>query len=190
MPSVQVLTDVTRSLPRRIAHSLIALLALGCGGGDNQVTAVDTTPNVTGRYQAITNLAAVTCTPQSPPAGGGTVIFTAFSDTVLIRILQSGARLTLTYPEFPGSSADTGQVAQDGTVTYGYKETFREEPRAGNRTFFVDLTASQVLRRPENTTRLTGTGSYVNVFHEGSATAPVFATCSRTSTVELTRVGD
>lgn len=167
---------------------LLAALALGCGGGDG--TGPDAPPNVAGRYRATRALAAVACTPQRPPAGGGTVILTAFSDTTLTRIQQAGARLTVTYPDFPASPPDTGSVAADGTVTLGFKETFQEEPREGNRTFFVDLTVTEVLRRADNGARLAGSGTYVNVFHEGAATAPVFATCSRTATVELTRLGD
>jgi hypothetical protein len=109
---------------------------------------------------------------------------------VVTRVQQVGSRLTLTYPDFPGSAADTGSVARDGTLTVGIKETFQEAPREGNRMFFVDLTVTEVLRSTPDGARLTGTGTYVNVFHEGAPTAPVFATCSRTGTVELTRTGE
>ena len=168
--------------------ALLALLALGCGGGD--ATGPDAQSDVAGRYRSIRALAAVTCTPERPPAGGGTVILTAFADTVLVSIRQAGSRLNLTYPDFPGSPADTGSVTPDGTVTIGLKETFQEEPRTGNRTFFVDLTVTETLRRADGGARLTGSGTYVNVFHEGAASAPVFATCSRPATVEYTRIGD
>ena len=64
---------------------------------------------------------------------------------------------------------------------------FQEDPREGNRLFFVDLTASHELQRVDNGARFAGSGSYVNIFHEGSATAPVFATCSRTVTTTFAR---
>jgi hypothetical protein len=172
----------------RRAGPLLAALTLGCGGDGG--TGPDATPNVAGRYQRNDVIPAVTCTPQRPPAGGGTVILEAFSDSARVRVQQAGARLTITYPDFPGTLPDTGSVAADGTVTFGYRETFREEPREGNRTFFVDLTGGVTLRRSDNGARLAGSATYVNVFREGAATAPVFATCSRTATVVLTRLGD
>jgi hypothetical protein len=160
---------------------------LGCGGDS---TGPGATPNVAGRYRAVRALTAVTCTPQRPPEGGGTVILTAVSDTVVVRLQQAGARLTATYPDFPGAAPDTGSVAADGTVTLGARETFQEDPRAGSRTFFVDLTITETLTRASGGTALTGSGTYVNVFHEGAATAPVFATCSRTAAITFSRLGD
>jgi hypothetical protein len=172
----------------RLARLVISALALGCAGDDDG-TSPGSTPNVAGRYRAIRSLAAVACTPQQPPVAGGTVILAAFVDTVVTRIQQSGARLTLTYPDTPGSPADTGSVAHNGTVTIGYRDSFQEAPRQGNRTFFVDLTVTEQMQRTSDGGRLVGSGTYVNVFREGSATAAVFATCSRTATVELTRLG-
>jgi hypothetical protein len=155
---------------------------LGCGGDS---TGPDV-PNVSGRYQRSDAFAATTCTPQRPPPGG-TVILDAFSLSTTVRIEQTGSRLTMTYPDFPAAAPDTGSVDRDGKVTFGFTVNFQEDPREGNRLFFVDLTASHALQRLDNGARLAGSGSYVNVFHEGSATAPVFATCSRTVTTTLAR---
>ena len=174
-------------LALRARHATALACILGCGG---ESTGPDAPPNVAGRYRVTRANAPVTCTPQRPPEGGGTVILGAFSDTVVVRLQQTGARLTMTYPDFPGTTPDTGSVAADGRVTLGIRETFREDPRTGNRTFFVDLTVTETLTRASGGTALTGTGSYVNVFREGAATAAVFATCSRTSVVTFNRLGD
>jgi hypothetical protein len=170
---------------RRLAGLLGVAVAAGCGGDSTSPSA---TPSVAGRYRATRTLAPVSCTPQRPPAGG-TVVLDAFADTTQLRIAQAGTRLTVTYPDFPGASADTGSVAADGSVTLGSRETFQEDPRQGNRVFFVDLTVTETLRPADGGARLTGTGTYVNVFREGAATAPVFATCSRTATIEFVRLG-
>jgi hypothetical protein len=189
LPSVPAILPAAITANRRAALVSVSgaflAAALGCGGDGTGPSAL---PNVAGRYQRNEAIAPVTCTPQTPPAGG-TVIFGAFSLSDSVRIQQTGSRLTLTYLGFPGTEPDTGSVDRDGKVTFGFRETFQEEPRAGNRIFFDDLTASQEVRRVDNGARLTGAGGYVNIFHEGSATAPVFATCSRTSTIELTRTG-
>src|SRR4051812_12207122 len=124
---------------------------LGCGG-DSTGPQV---PNVAGRYQRGDAFVATTCTPQRPPPGG-TVILDAFSQSAAVRIEQTGSRLTLTYPDFPGSLPDTGSVDGDGTVTFGFKVNFQEVPREGNRLFFVDLTASHELQRVDNGARLAG----------------------------------
>jgi len=51
------------------------------------------------------------------------------------------------------------------------------------------VTGSFLLNRAADGNSLSGTGSYTNVLREGSATAPVYTTCSRTSSVQLTRTG-
>ena len=155
---------------------------LGCGGDSTGPDA----PNVAGRYLRTDAFDATTCTPQRPPPGG-TVILDAFSLSVTVRVEQTGSRLTMTYPEFPAASPDTGSVDGSGKVTFGFKVSFQEDPREGNRLFFVDLTAGHELQRLDDGARLAGSGSYVNIFHEGSATAPVFATCSRTVTTTFAR---
>ena len=114
------------------------------------------------------------------------MILDAFSMDYTLRVRQDGARVIMIDPEFP---ADTlrGSIDQQGAVVLGQDFTFEEEPRQGGRVFFVDLSIRQNLQRTGDGRGLRGTGTYVNVFHEGSARAPVFATCSRTSALEFTR---
>lgn len=165
---------------------ITTVLGICCAcGGDG--TSPDV-PNVAGAYRVREAVAAVTCTPTRPPATGGTVILDAFSYDYAVRIRQDGTRLTVTDPEFPEDTL-RGSVDTQGAVTLSQDVTFREEPREGGRVFYVDLAIQQNLRRSGGT-GLRGSGAYVNVFHEGAPTAPVFATCSRTSTLSLTRTGE
>ncbi len=164
--------------------TLAAVLLAGCGD-DSTGPSI---PNVAGLYQFNQSLAAVTCLPTRPPAGG-TVILDAFSDSYRVRIQQDGSRLTITYPDFPNEPPSTGSVDQEGNVGVEESFTFKEEPREGNRTFYVDLAIKWNVRRQDDG-RLQGSGTYVNVFHEGAPTAPVFTTCSRGSTITLTRTGN
>jgi hypothetical protein len=167
-------------LPRSIAPALLVAVA-GCGGGTTGPDA----PPVAGLYRVHETVAAVSCTPQRPPSPGGEVILEAFAADYSLRLAVSGGRVTATDPAFP-LDVDTGTV-RTGAVSFGRVIEFREEPRAGNRVFHVQLTRRLELQPTSGGLR--GSGSYVNVFREGAAAAPVFATCSRTSAVELTRVG-
>lgn len=175
------------SIPQRY-FSLLAAGWLVSACGDSG-TGPKQTPNVTGLYQWREQVAAVTCTPQRPPEGGGTVILGAFAFDFPVRIQQAGSQLTVIDINFPNDPGPTGTIDQNGNITLGYVVDFQEDPRTGNRNFFVHLTADNNLQVAANGARLVGTGSYVNVFRENSASAPVFATCSRTSTLELTRTG-
>ena len=167
--------------------ALLAVAALNACSGDS-AGPDDSPPNVAGLYQEHLVLSATTCTPQRPPSGG-TVILDAFEDTYSSRIRQSGTQITLEFADAPDDDPLTGTIDREGNLDLSLSLAFQEDPRAGNRIFFVDLTITVELRRVENGARLVGTGTYVNVFREGSPTAPVFATCSRTSTIELTRTG-
>jgi len=173
------------STPARFFSLLAAswiLIACGDGGTGPQ------TPDVSGLYQWREQLAAVTCTPQRPPAEGGTVILDAFSAEFQVRVRQDGSQVTFIDTAFPNDPSPTGTIDQAGNITIGLVVNFQEDPR-GTRTFFDNLTIRNDLTVVSNGARLVGTGSYVNIFHEGSVTAPVFATCTRTSTIELTRTG-
>ena len=120
----------------------VPAFVLGCGGDSTGPDA----PNVAGRYLRTAVFEATTCSPQRPPPGG-TVILDAFSQSVTVRVEQTGSRLTMTYPDFPAAPPDTGSVDRSGKVTFGFKVSFQEDPREGNRLFFVDLTASHELQR-------------------------------------------
>jgi hypothetical protein len=182
-----------RSTRPLLAIASLALLGVaGCnGGGDETTGPVGTTdPGAAGRYRAVRNITAITCTPSRPPAGGGTVNLEAYSDTVVIRLVQSGTRLTVSYPELQTAATDTGSVDPSGTIRLGSKKTFQEAVRTGNRTFFVEATATEDFRKTASPTVYAGGGIYVSTFREGTATAPKFADCYRSGSTQLTRIGD
>ena len=176
--------------PQRAARYALSVAALvpmlGCGDGS---TGPSGPPDVRGTYVNREQVNAVTCTPQRPPAEGGTVILDAFSFESPVRVAQQGSKLEFFELDFPNEPPLEGTIDNQGALTLRTVFNFQEEPRAGNRIFFVNLTYSQNLQRAGDGSRLVGNGSYVNVFREGSPTAAVFATCSRTSTIELTRTG-
>jgi hypothetical protein len=64
--------------------------------------------------------------------------------------------------------------------------SFEQAPREGNRVLFVDLTINRELPL-ESTGQIAGSASYVDVFHEGSGTAAIYARSSREGTNELVR---
>lgn len=191
MPTSHLLT--ARPARSFLALASLALLgAVGCNSGGDETTGPGgtTDPGVGGRYRAVRNITAITCTPSRPPAGGGTVILDAYADTVVIRIAQSGSRLAITYPELQSAASDTGSVDAAGTIRLGSRKTFQETPRTGNRTFFVEATVTEDFRKTGNASVLTGSGIYIHIFREGTATAPRFADCYRTGATQLTRIGD
>ena len=154
-------------------------LLAGCGGTtDNGPSA----PQVAGTYSITESVDTAPCTPVDPPPGG-TVRLEAFSQTYDVQITQSGARLSLFEVGNPGV-ADTGRIEADSTISFSDEFVFEEAPREGNRVFFVDLTINRELRL-QSTGQIAGTASYVDVFHEGSSTADVYATCSRQGTNQL-----
>ncbi len=175
----------------------MAVLAVACGRDptglrapvQSNLPAPPSTPNLEGEYHRLDMLGAVTCTPHRPPSGG-TVILDAFTMSAIVRIEQTGSRITLTDLGAPEAPVDTGTVDPAGRVTFGGRFTFREARREGNRQFFVDLTIRATLERVDGSQRLVGPITYENVFREGDPGADVFSTCTRTGIVELARLGD
>jgi hypothetical protein len=156
-------------------------LVVGCGGTTDAQPSI---PQVGGTYSITESVAAVTCTPTDPPPGG-TVRLEAFSQTFDVQIDQTGSTLQLYelgHPEI----AEAGTIGTDSTVSFDGLLVFEEAPREGNRVFFVDLTIHRDLQL-QSTARIAGSASYVDVFHEGSSTAAIYATCSREGTNELVR---
>lgn len=123
------------------------------------------------------SVTAATCTPNQLPAGG-IVILEAFSQTFDVTIVQTGTALKLYEVGFP-DEAETGTIDAGGRISLAFRVLFQETPREGNRVFFDDLTIQRDLQAQESAERITGTSSYVNIFHEGLTTAPVYTTCSR-----------
>jgi hypothetical protein len=190
------------SLPLRArrglgAGAILIALAAACGGHGTDPTAPPTlvntgpensgTPDVSGFYTRIDSAPPASCDPVTPPAGG-TVILGDFNDTQPIVLYQNGDRLTLAYLATPQLRADTGRVALDGKIALGVQSIgYQENLRAG-RQFYVDLTGSMQLTSP-SAGKYIGSGTYVYVFHEGSPSAPIFATCSRPVTFDFTKTG-
>ena len=198
--------QTTRVVPARIVSSkllggaLLLALAAGCGGkdGGGQITQpplVNTgpgatgVPDVSGFYTRVNNAAASNCTPQSVPTGGN-VNLDSFTDTQPIRLYQNGTKVTLAYTNLPDLAADTGTVEVDGKINMGLSaKGTKENMRAGNRQFYVDITGTFGLTRPNATSPYNATGNYSYVFRENSATANVFATCTRTIAISFTKTG-
>ncbi len=106
------------------------------------------------------------------------MILEAFALSYAVRIEQTAGVVRLTEV---GSSDDPGigTINAAGEITIIDRFTFQEAPRAGNRLFFVDLTATRSLTLDKPTGRLAGTVGVVNVFREASPSAPIYTTCSR-----------
>ena len=194
MPQVRGLSNSGAAVRRLSAVLLLAASAAcggkddGGGGGLDLGTGPGEFPKVQGYFQRNESVAAVTCTPQNPPAGGD-IAMGAYQLSEPVGFTQSGSKVSIVLLNYPNNPPDTGTVEMSGKVTLGFQFPRKETALRQGRQFYVDVSGSFVLNRSPDGTRLAGTGSYQNVLREGSATAPVFATCSRTSTIELTRTG-
>jgi hypothetical protein len=198
-------TPASSARPASIPASLLfcsALLfaivvACGSGGGDSitEPKLVNTgpgntgAPDVSGLYMRTDNAAASTCTPQSLPPSGGTVQLEAFVDSAPIRLYQNGTRVTLAYLEFPDKPADTGSVDLAGKLSMAIVGTGSKENLRGTRQFYVDISGTFGLTRPDANSPFSATGNYSYVYHENSATAPVFTTCTRTIAITFRKNG-
>jgi hypothetical protein len=186
-------------VPSLLCGVLLLTIVAACGGagGGDAVTApklVNTgpgntgTPDVSGDYLRIDNAAAATCTPQDLPPGGGTVRLQAFVDSAPVRLYQNGTRIQLAYLNFPDQEADTGTVDLTGKIAMGITGTGQKENlRAGTRQFYVDMKGSFSLTRPDAGAPFGATGNYTYDYHEDAATAPVFATCTRTVDIKFVK---
>jgi hypothetical protein len=182
-----------------IGGALLVALAAACGGkGGGEITGpklVNTgpgtsgTPDVSGFYTRVNNAGASTCT-QALPTPGGTVNLDPFTDTQPIRLYQNGNKITLAYLNLPDLAADTGTVDVAGKISMGLEKAgSKENLRAGNRQFYVDLLGSFGLTRPDANSPYTANGAYKYVYHENSATAPIYSTCTRTIAITFTKTG-
>jgi hypothetical protein len=193
MPQVRGLNNSGASV-RRLSAVLLLATAAACGGKDsdgggfNLGTGPGEFPKVQGYFTRNESVAAVTCAPQAAPAGGD-IAMGSYSLSEPVGFTQSGSKVSIVLLNYPNNPPDTGTVDMTGKVTLGFQFSRKEAALRQGRQFYVDVSGSFALNRSTDGTRLTGTGSYQNVLHEGSATAPVFTTCSRTSTIELTRTG-
>jgi len=154
-------------------------LLAGCGGSTDNSPSL---PRVAGTYSITESIDTAPCAPVDPPPGG-TVRLEAFSQTYDVQITQSGSTLSLYEVGHP-ESAEAGTIQADSTISFSGEFVFQEAPREGNRVFFVDLTITRDLQL-QSTGQIAGSSSYVDVFHEGASTAPVYATCSRQGAAQL-----
>jgi hypothetical protein len=170
-------------------------LAAACGskddGGTSPIdlgTGPGEFPKVQGYFTRNESVATLTCSPQDPPSGGD-IAFGSYQLSEPVAFTQSGSKVSIVLLNYPTNPPDTGTVDMSGKVTLGFQFTRKETALRQGRQFYVDVSGSFLLDRSADGNRLTGTGTYQNVLREGSASAPVFTTCSRTSTIDLTRTG-
>jgi len=182
------------ALARRLGAVFVLTLASACGGKDGDGGGFDLGtgpgefPKVQGYFQRNESVNAVTCAPQAAPAGGD-IAMGSYSLSEPVGFSQSGSKVSIALLNYPNNPPDTGTVDMTGKVALGFQFSRKEAALRQGRQFYVDVSGSFVLNRSTDGNRLAGTGSYQNVLREGSATAPVFTTCSRTSTIDLTRTG-
>jgi len=197
MPSSRALHTV-RGFALPCAAALFLSLAAACGGhgddggggggGIDLGTGPGEFPKVQGYFTRNESVAAATCSPQSAPSGGD-IAMGAYPLTEPVAFTQSGSKVSIVLVNYPTNPPDTGTVDMTGKVTLGFQFTRKETKLREGRQFYVDVSGSFALDRATDGNSLSGTGSYKNVLHEGSATAPEFTTCTRTSTIQLTRTG-
>ena len=179
---------------RRLGFVLLLGFAAACkgkeegGGGLDLGTGPGEFPKVQGYFTRNEQVAALSCTPQNPPSGGDIATGT-YSLSEPVGFTQSGSKVSIVLVNYPGDPPDTGTVDMAGKVTLGFKLSMKENALRQGRQFYVDVTGSFVLNRSADGNQLSGTGSYENALREGSATAPVFATCTRTSAIQMIRTG-
>lgn len=193
MPMFQIRAPRTAGVPARIlAAALLLAVATACkdkeDGGIDLGTGPGEFPKVQGYFTRNEAVGALTCAPQTPPAGGD-IATGAYTLSEPTAFTQSGSKVSIVLMNYPSDPPDTGTVDMTGKVTLGFKLSTKEQNLRQGRQFYVDVTGNFVLNRSADGTQLTGTGSYENVLHEGSATAPTFTTCTRTSTIQMIRTG-
>jgi hypothetical protein len=188
--------EIVGATTRRLSACVLLAIATACGGngdggGDGTIdlgTGPGEFPKVQGYFQRNEAVGAVVCTPQNPPAGGD-IAMSSYTLSEPVGFTQSGSKVSIVLLNYPGDPPDTGTVDMTGKVTLGFKLSMKEQNLRGGKQFYVDVTGTFVLNRSADGTKLTGTGSYENLLREGSATAAVSATCTRTSTIEMSRTG-
>jgi hypothetical protein len=196
MPNLRTLSPATAGAAIRVfSAGLLLVLATACqstdDGGDGTIdlgTGPGDFPKVQGYFQRSESVGAVTCTSPNPPAGGD-IAMGAYTLSEPVGFTQSGSKVSIVLLNYPGDPPDTGTVDMTGKVTLGFKLSIKEQNLRAGRQFYVDITGSFVLNRSADGNLMTGTGSYENVLREGSATATPSATCTRTSTIQMTRTG-
>ena len=184
-----------RRFARPIMAALLLAFAAACGskdgGGSSSIdlgTGPGEFPKVQGYFTRNESVGAVTCAPTAAPTGGD-IAMDAYSLTEPTAFTQSGSKVSIVLINYPANAPDTGTVDMSGKVTLGFQLSRKESALRQGRQFYVDISGSFVLNRAPDGNSLSGTGSYTNLLREGSATAPVSFTCTRSSTISMTRTG-
>ena len=179
---------------RRLAVILLLGFASACKGDDEGGGSIDLGtgpgefPKVQGYFTRSEQVGALSCAPQQPPAGGD-IATGSYPLSEPVGFTQSGSKVSIVLLNYPSDPPDTGTVDMTGKVTLGFKLSMKENALRQGRQFYVDVTGAFVLNRAADGNQLAGTGTYENVLREGSATAPAFTTCTRTSTIQMVRTG-
>lgn len=184
-----------RGFARPFVAALLLAFAAACGskddGGTSSIdlgTGPGEFPKVQGYFTRNESVGAATCAAPTPPPGGD-IAMDAYPLTEPVAFTQSGSKVSIVLINYPNQAPDTGTVEMSGKVTLGFQLSRKEANLRQGRQFYVDISGSFVLNRAPDGNSLSGTGSYTNVLHEGSATAPTYTTCTRTSTISMTRTG-
>ena len=189
-PSPTVGAQVLRATAGLLLLTAVACKGDGGAGGSGTIdlgTGPAEFPKVQGYFTRSESVAALTCTP-TPPAGGD-IATGSYTLSEPVAFTQSGSKVSIVLMNYPTDPPDTGTVDMAGKVALGFKLSMKEKNLREGRQFYVDVTGTFQLTRAADGNTLSGTGSYTNELREGSATAPVSATCTRTSTIQMLRTG-
>jgi hypothetical protein len=185
----------------RIPRALIPLVAsffqlvlADCGGDSTQPTAAD----VSGTYVVVTQTSAPVCDPSAALQVLGPVLgFEPLRFTLRVEQFDGQVRITPVSAETldgrPVTIADPRPrlvpMSSDGAIQI--ETDVSDQFRLGGRTYFHHLTGVGTggFERTANPITLSTTGTLTEVIREGSADAPVFATCSETQTMSGSRTG-
>jgi hypothetical protein len=175
---------------RCVAVSLPGLLALGCGSDST----APTPPDVSGFYDVVDVAALANC----DPASALDVLEVALSSGtfhIKLRVDQQGGQLTFTELEFEGQNVEDQHISSAATIDgsgTAHIDTERDDQFSilGAATYFEHLTSSAAGRFDPAThpTTFSFTGTSTHVYRTGSATGPVFATCTQSETDTGTRI--
>jgi hypothetical protein len=187
--------------PRHTTEVMVLLVALAGCGGDVGIGPGAEPPNHSGFYRGVQTNPAATCAPASlplPAASDSTLYLPPIAlDAVTFegwgRVTHEGSRLTIVFsdslgrdpaPPIAGVIEPNGSFTQSRAIVLG-----REGPREGGHQFVVEQrqTGQGKFERVGGETRWSSTGIFTYRFRDGSATGPVFTTCTRPFTWTATR---
>jgi hypothetical protein len=175
----------------RLAGMLLGLAAVACGEESTGPSPAD----VGGLYEGVIVTGAATCTP----ASAFDILEPTLGDRDLrikLRVEDLGEQVRLTLLEieggtFTGDSSVVGALDRDGTVRLETRQ--RSDPiTLGGRTFYDEAGGSTTgaFDRTAHPITFALTGTATQVFREGSASAPVFTTCTQPQSITGSQTSD